>query len=164
MYRPKALFVETVGNIPSQMWLVKVLTGVKKGTIEVTDKGIWSDDDISILDPEFVELVSGYQKYFVIGTDVVGEVDIDDITLKYAPLTRENFVKGVTVVKTKPDVTKEKLEDMTVKELKAFVNAGSEELKEAVHTSGKKAEIIDEILLFFGKGEENVETVSNAKK
>ncbi len=149
MFRPKALFVETVGNIPSQGWMLKVLTGVKMGTIEVSEKGIWSDDDITILDPEFVELISGYQKYFAIGAEVDGEVDIDNFKLKYAPLSPENFKKGVTVSKTKPDVTMEKLEAMTVTKLKAFVNAGSKELQKAVHTSGKKAEIIKEILIFF---------------
>lgn len=151
MFRPKSLFVETTGSVPSNEWMLKVLAGVKDGTLEPTASGIWSNDNIEILDPEHVELISGYQRYFVQGVDVVGEVSIDNFNEKYAPLTRENFGSG-KVVKQKPTVTKEKLEDLTVAEIKQFVNAGTKALQDAVHTSGKKAEMIAEILIFFNVG------------
>jgi len=151
MFRPKSLFVETKGNIPSQEWMLQVLMGVKNGTLEPTPKGIYSDDNTTILDPEFVELISGYQKFFVTGTDVEGEVSIDDFAKKYAPLTIENFIKGNEVVKQKPQVTREKLEALTVTKIKEFVKAGLEAFQKAVDLRKKKTEMIDEILLFFGK-------------
>lgn len=158
MFRPKSLFVETKGNIPSQEWMLKVLTGVKLGTLEATEKGIWSDDDISILDPDYVELISGYQKYFVIGSEVEGEVSIDDFSKKYASLTVENFVRGNEVVKQKPQVTKDKLEALTIAKIKEFVKAGSEEFQDVVDLRKKKSEMIDEILIFFGVIDVEMET------
>jgi len=129
--------------------LIKVLTGVKKGTLEPTPQGIWSDNDISILDPEYVELKRGYQKYFVIGEGIENEVSIDDFPLNYEPLTLENFTAENTIIKEKPQVTLEKLEALTIAKIKEFVRAGSDALQSAVNLKDKKSGMINDILFFF---------------
>jgi len=158
MFRPKAIFLK-VKN-PSPEFLYRIFEAIQKGIAETVPAGLWVEDDISLMDYRYTELISGYQKYFVLGSEVEGEVSIDDFSMKYAPLTPENYSLG-KVIKTIPEVTREKLEAMTVTILKDFVKAGSEKLNDAIDLRLKKADMIDAILKFFGKGEIEDDTTND---
>ena len=163
MFRPKSLKIKRKKN-PTKVFMEKLLNGVDICVFEIVPNGIWCDnDDISLLDPSEVELINNYEKYFVIGTDVVGEVCIDDFSLKYASLTPDNFSSGA-VVKNAPVVTREKLEALTVVKLKEFVNAGSESFQDAVDLRLKKTDMIEEILVYFEVGNKNKEKKDHGKK
>jgi len=149
MFRPTSLFVKLKDVQPSNEWLLKFFANIRDNKVESTPNGIWCNDNVDILDPKYIELVSNYQRYFVQGEDVKGEVSIDNFNEKYAPLTPENFTTG-KVVKNKPQITKEKLAKLSATKIKNFVKAGSKEFQDAIDLRKKKDDMIDEILTYHG--------------